>query len=158
MSVMTETITRHVSEYVKRAMEAANSARPLPYFDYVPTAGCEPSHRQRGSRRHLGQSGLDDPIQGIMIGTRLRRSGQVAAPSRGKRPSPPQPPLPMQLTPGELPDSMNKSRLQASMGGLGLNGHTTTECHELKKALHELADKGQIDRFLKRGPRFLRRE
>ncbi|KAJ8437661.1 hypothetical protein Cgig2_028599 [Carnegiea gigantea] len=32
-------------------------------------------------------------------------------------------------------------------------GHTTTECWELKKALHELADKGQIDRFLKRGPR-----
>jgi len=34
--------------------------------------------------------------------------------------------------------------------------HTTTECRELKKALHELADKGQIYRFLKRGPRFLR--
>ncbi|KAJ8423078.1 hypothetical protein Cgig2_003584 [Carnegiea gigantea] len=33
-----------------------------------------------------------------------------------------------------------------------------TECRELKKALHELAHKGQIDRFLKRGPRFLRRE
>ncbi|KAJ8434598.1 LOW QUALITY PROTEIN: hypothetical protein Cgig2_025024 [Carnegiea gigantea] len=25
------------------------------------------------------------------------------------------------------------------------NGHTTTECRELRKALHELADKGQID-------------
>ena len=36
------------------------------------------------------------------------------------------------------------------------SGHTTTECRELKKALHKLADKGQIDRFLKRGPRFLR--
>ncbi|KAJ8428871.1 hypothetical protein Cgig2_010813 [Carnegiea gigantea] len=40
----------------------------------------------------------------------------------------------------------------------GQNGHTTTECRELKKALHELVDKGQIDQFLKRGPRFLRRE
>ncbi|KAJ8435397.1 hypothetical protein Cgig2_009648 [Carnegiea gigantea] len=38
------------------------------------------------------------------------------------------------------------------------SGHTTTECRELKKAIHELADKGQIDRFLKRGPRFLRQE
>ncbi|KAJ8421674.1 hypothetical protein Cgig2_004471 [Carnegiea gigantea] len=38
------------------------------------------------------------------------------------------------------------------------SGHTTTECRELKKALHELADKGQIDRFLKRGLRFLRQE
>jgi len=36
------------------------------------------------------------------------------------------------------------------------SGHTTTECLELKKTLHELADKGQIDRFLKRGPQFLR--
>jgi len=25
------------------------------------------------------------------------------------------------------------------------SGHTTTECRELKKALHELVDKGQID-------------
>ena len=38
------------------------------------------------------------------------------------------------------------------------SGHTTTECRELKKALHELADKGQIDRFLRRGPRLLRKE
>jgi len=30
------------------------------------------------------------------------------------------------------------------------SGHTTTECRELKKALQELADKEQIDRFLKR--------
>ncbi|KAJ8421066.1 hypothetical protein Cgig2_006337 [Carnegiea gigantea] len=36
--------------------------------------------------------------------------------------------------------------------------HTTTECRELKKALHELVDKGQIDRFLKRGPWFIQRE
>lgn len=32
------------------------------------------------------------------------------------------------------------------------NSYTTAECRELKKALHELADKGHIDRFLKRGP------
>ncbi|KAJ8421002.1 hypothetical protein Cgig2_021761 [Carnegiea gigantea] len=38
------------------------------------------------------------------------------------------------------------------------NGHSTAECRELRKALHELADKGQIDRFLKRGMRFLRKE
>ena len=38
------------------------------------------------------------------------------------------------------------------------SGHTTAECHELKKELHELADKGQINRFLKKGPRLLRGE
>ncbi|KAJ8447013.1 hypothetical protein Cgig2_033582 [Carnegiea gigantea] len=38
------------------------------------------------------------------------------------------------------------------------NEHTTIECWELQKSLRELADKGQIHRFLKKGPRFLRRE
>jgi len=38
------------------------------------------------------------------------------------------------------------------------NRHTTIECRKLKKSLRELADKGQIDRFLKTGPRFLHRE
>ena len=31
-------------------------------------------------------------------------------------------------------------------------GRTTTKCKELKKAVHELVGKGQIDCFLKRGP------
>ena len=30
-------------------------------------------------------------------------------------------------------------------------GHTTTECRELKKALHELANRGQLNCFLKKG-------
>ncbi|KAJ8420547.1 hypothetical protein Cgig2_002642 [Carnegiea gigantea] len=38
------------------------------------------------------------------------------------------------------------------------NGHTTAECRELRKNLHELVDKGQIDCLLKGGPRFLRKE
>ena len=46
MSVMTKSVTRQVLEQVKWAMEATNSARPLPHFDYVPTVGCEPSHWQ----------------------------------------------------------------------------------------------------------------
>jgi len=37
------------------------------------------------------------------------------------------------------------------------NGYTTAECRELGKALHELADKGQIDWFLKRAPWLLRK-
>ena len=31
------------------------------------------------------------------------------------------------------------------------HGHTTAECRELKKALHELADQGQLNHFLKKG-------
>ncbi|KAJ8451982.1 hypothetical protein Cgig2_016563 [Carnegiea gigantea] len=98
MSTMMDTITWQVSEQVKMAMEAANSARPFPHFDYVPTNGCEPSHRQE----HV--------------------------------PSP------------RYTEQEWESR------------HTTTKCRELKKALYELAEKGQIDRLLKKGPRFFRRE
>ncbi|KAJ8435871.1 hypothetical protein Cgig2_028579 [Carnegiea gigantea] len=45
MSTMTDTIIRQVSEQVQMAMETANSTRPLPYFDYMATTACEPSHR-----------------------------------------------------------------------------------------------------------------
>ncbi|KAJ8428180.1 hypothetical protein Cgig2_015621 [Carnegiea gigantea] len=38
------------------------------------------------------------------------------------------------------------------------NGHITAQCRELKKALHELTDKGKIDHFLKRGPRSFRKD
>ena len=45
MSTMTDTILQQITEQVKQTMETVNSARPLPTFDYVPTAGCEQSHR-----------------------------------------------------------------------------------------------------------------
>ncbi|KAJ8431003.1 hypothetical protein Cgig2_025685 [Carnegiea gigantea] len=95
---MMDTINRRASEQVEGAMEAANSARPLPHFDYVPTHGGEPFH-----------------------------------------------------PPERVPSPRYTEWEQES-------GHTTTECGELKKTLYELADKGQIDRFLKRRPRFLQRE
>ena len=38
------------------------------------------------------------------------------------------------------------------------NSHIAAECRELRKALHELTDKGQIYRFLKRGSRSLHKE
>ncbi|KAJ8425107.1 hypothetical protein Cgig2_013837 [Carnegiea gigantea] len=51
---MTDTIIQQVSEQVKKAHEASSSARPLPRFEYVPTPGCEPSHRHAPvvSQRH----------------------------------------------------------------------------------------------------------
>ncbi|KAJ8446294.1 hypothetical protein Cgig2_005825 [Carnegiea gigantea] len=39
-----------------------------------------------------------------------------------------------------------------------ISRHTIAECRELRNTLHELADKGQINRFLKKGPRFLQKE
>ncbi|KAJ8424343.1 hypothetical protein Cgig2_022189 [Carnegiea gigantea] len=47
----------------------------------------------------------------------------------------------------------NHDRLAAAS-----TGHTKAKCRELKKALRDLADKGQIDRFLKKGPCFLHGE
>ena len=44
MSTMTDTITRQVSEQVKRVVDVAKSARLLPHFDYTPTHRGEPFH------------------------------------------------------------------------------------------------------------------
>ncbi|KAJ8445072.1 hypothetical protein Cgig2_022592 [Carnegiea gigantea] len=58
----------------------------------------------------------------------------------------------------ERPYTEQQGRRAAARPNGRPSGHTTTECRELKKALHEFTDKGQIDRFLKKGPRFFRRE
>ncbi|KAJ8424900.1 hypothetical protein Cgig2_007625 [Carnegiea gigantea] len=48
MSTMADAITRQVSEQVKRAMEAASSARPPPALEYQLVHKGEPSHRLEG--------------------------------------------------------------------------------------------------------------
>ncbi|KAJ8443840.1 LOW QUALITY PROTEIN: hypothetical protein Cgig2_010304 [Carnegiea gigantea] len=45
MSTMTDAITWQVFEQVKKVMEVANSARPLPHFDYLPVHEGKRSHR-----------------------------------------------------------------------------------------------------------------
>ena len=54
VSTMTDTIMQQVSEQVRKAIEAASSARPLLYFKYAPTIGCGPFHRHipGASHRH----------------------------------------------------------------------------------------------------------
>ncbi|KAJ8451346.1 hypothetical protein Cgig2_014118 [Carnegiea gigantea] len=166
-------------------MEAANSARSLLHFDYVLTHGGEPSHRpewyhlpviQSESGRYLGRIGAVGTIWSSSLDAQQRQ-----------RPNQQLLPLLMQPIPGESSGSRNRNRFP-SLGGRSQvrgpilrrlppitvplkpqnarkycefyeqSGHTTTECRELKRALHELVDKGQIAQFLKRGPRFLRRE
>ncbi|KAJ8437173.1 hypothetical protein Cgig2_003802 [Carnegiea gigantea] len=51
-------------------MEAVNSATPLPIFDYVPTAGCEPSHRRAPARSKC----RSDKVREIARPERDRRS------------------------------------------------------------------------------------
>ena len=50
MATMTDTIIQQVTEQVKKTIDVVNSARPLPTFDYVPTAGRESSHRHAPAR------------------------------------------------------------------------------------------------------------
>ncbi|KAJ8435963.1 hypothetical protein Cgig2_017501 [Carnegiea gigantea] len=106
-------------------MEAVKSMRPLPTFDYVPTAGREPPHRH-STAESLRQS---DEVREI---ARLERNGR----SRERDHDP----------------STGVDARQEQ------NSHTTVEWRKLKKALHELIDTRQIDRSLKRGPRFLHKE
>ncbi|KAJ8427496.1 hypothetical protein Cgig2_028167 [Carnegiea gigantea] len=185
MSVMTETITRHVSEQVKRAMEAGNLARPLPHFDYVPITGCEPSHRQvhvpsphstemereaswsnRGGRPYSGHHDRhtamavrpsSHPIQGQTAKSTTAYT-PYATHSRWTAWLEEQMGHPMLQRPPPITVTPMPQNARKYCEFYEQNGHTTTECRELKKGLHELADKGRIDRFLKRGPHFLRRE
>ena len=45
MPTRIDTIMQQVIAQVRKAMEAANFARPIPTFNYMPTAGRELSHR-----------------------------------------------------------------------------------------------------------------
>ncbi|KAJ8432365.1 hypothetical protein Cgig2_014984 [Carnegiea gigantea] len=167
MTVMTDTIIRQVSEQVERAMEAANSARPLPHFDYVPTTGCEPSHRQDrvSSPRQIEReretsrsncSGRSHTKQYYRHVT-ARSSGRPIPGETAKSTTTSTPYATHSRRTAWLDEQEQTSKPRGETSGRR-RGHTTTECRNLKKALHKLADKGQIDRFLKRGSRFLRQE
>ncbi|KAJ8426121.1 hypothetical protein Cgig2_005766 [Carnegiea gigantea] len=163
MSTMTDTILQQVTEQAKKAMEATNCARPIPTFDYVPTMGCEPSHRHAPIRSHCRSDEVREMACPEKDGRSLDGNHDWSVKSKlqsleGKsregdtllsaaRPRPP----PMTTTP--KPHNTPKYCEFHEQ-----NGRTTTECRELRKALHQLVDKGQIDRFLKRGPQFLHKE
>ncbi|KAJ8446482.1 LOW QUALITY PROTEIN: hypothetical protein Cgig2_028449 [Carnegiea gigantea] len=85
---------RRVNEHVKKAVEAANSTRPLPHFNYVPTEGCEPScrHVPASSYRH------SDEVREVLCPNRDSRTpGEnrdrsiKVGPQRAHRSSPGQP-------------------------------------------------------------------
>ncbi|KAJ8424179.1 hypothetical protein Cgig2_015913 [Carnegiea gigantea] len=176
MSTMADAITHQVSEQVKRAMEAASSARPPLTFEYSLVYEGEPSHRSggissprptergpevsrsdRSGRLPTGQlrqcAAMEPtgcPAQGTTTGSATalpptQHTSEVRGHPMLRRPSP--------MTAPPRPQNARKYCEFHEQ-----SGHATTKCRELKKALHELADKGQIDRFLKRGPRFLRQE
>ncbi|KAJ8423403.1 hypothetical protein Cgig2_030570 [Carnegiea gigantea] len=125
-------------------MEAVSSARPPPPFDYPLVHEGEPSHRPEGI----------PSLRPTECGQEISRSDQSSRAQPGQlrqrtamEPTcHPQPLLhPMQHIPGELLGLRSRSKL------LGQEERTL-------KVLYELADEGQFDRFLKRGPRLLRQE
>ncbi|KAJ8439079.1 hypothetical protein Cgig2_009222 [Carnegiea gigantea] len=161
MTTMTNTILQ--------TMEAANSTRPLPTFDYLLTTGYEPSYRHAPIwslhwSDERGADGLGKGTTTAQWGADARRARQ-AAPGRLAT-------MRMrlrrtQLTPGGRPGLKNKRKPQEPQPtNTALKqynpqkyyefhkqqGYITAECKELKNTLYELADKGQLDRFLRRGP------
>ncbi|KAJ8436376.1 hypothetical protein Cgig2_032197 [Carnegiea gigantea] len=148
MSVMIETIIRQVSEQVKQAMEAANLARPLLHFDYAPTAGCEPSHRQvhilsphsmerewevsrsNWGGRHYSNHHDRHTATAVRLSCRPFR-GQMAKSTTASTP----------YATHSRPTAWLEEQEQTS-----------------KPRREALVDRGQIDRFLRRDPHFLRRE
>ncbi|KAJ8423201.1 LOW QUALITY PROTEIN: hypothetical protein Cgig2_015224 [Carnegiea gigantea] len=162
MSTMTDVIMQQVSEQVKKAME-------------VPTEGCEPSCRRdpaaslwHGERVQeapciAGDRWSQEEHREHFIGTKAYPNHRLNAQQSQV------PPLcPTRRTLDEQLGLKNKNRPRTlggrSLNGTGLlnfheqNGHMSAECQELRKAVHELADKGKIDRFLKWDLRFLRKD
>ncbi|KAJ8429827.1 hypothetical protein Cgig2_000155 [Carnegiea gigantea] len=156
MYTMTDAIMQQVSKQVKKAVEATSSTRPLPRFEYVSTAGCDPSHRHdfamppRHSERmqealtltktenHAYSNGPMhtlanevnygfDAIRNTLPMNRLvRRTRGDLKVSR--------PPL---MTSAPKPYNVRKYCEFYEQ-----SDHEITECCELTKTLHELADKG----------------
>ncbi|KAJ8437850.1 LOW QUALITY PROTEIN: hypothetical protein Cgig2_000404 [Carnegiea gigantea] len=130
---MANAITRQVSEEIKRTMEVAGSAKPVHEEEPCRRAEGMPSLHLVERSCEVAQSDRSDRLFDGREHPMLRRPPPMMAPPRPQN--------------GRKYYEFHEQ-----------NEHPTTKCRELRKSLHELADKGQIDRFLKRGPRLLRQE
>ncbi|KAJ8446983.1 hypothetical protein Cgig2_006611 [Carnegiea gigantea] len=174
-----DTIMQQVSEQVLRAMEAANFARLLPYFDYIPPTGCEPSHHLTLTPSHCHSGGARETSRPEWNGWPPEENHDRSTTPKAHPSNHPSRERPTKSTTALMPYATH-SHILMEVGERPMlkrpppmtlarkphntrkyyefyeqNDHTTAECRELWKALHELMDKGQIDCFLKRGPRFL---
>jgi len=78
MSTMTDAVIQQVSKQVKKAVEAASSARPLPHFEYAPTGDTSPlvdavlKHPPAAARRYnmtLMAAGASDVVRTTTAGS-----------------------------------------------------------------------------------------
>ncbi|KAJ8419798.1 LOW QUALITY PROTEIN: hypothetical protein Cgig2_030527 [Carnegiea gigantea] len=141
MSTMTNTIIEHVTKQVNKAMEVASSVRPLPHFDYMPATGCKPSHRAAPVASHRHSDGVREAYPDKNNGSRGENCDQSIGADEH----------PMLKRPPSMTSAPKPHNVWKYCEFHEKNVHTTTKCQELRKALHELAYKGQIDHFLKRG-------
>ncbi|KAJ8435252.1 LOW QUALITY PROTEIN: hypothetical protein Cgig2_005304 [Carnegiea gigantea] len=129
---MADAITRQVTEQVKRVMEA-QPGRSMARKPPTDRKGCRPFTPWSLAGRGCGQI----EVSGLFLGGKQRRNSSLDLHEREQHSR--RPPLPpTQRTSGELL-------------GFGAGADFRAEERVLKH-------KGQIDRFLKRGPRFLRQE
>ncbi|KAJ8435768.1 hypothetical protein Cgig2_019187 [Carnegiea gigantea] len=170
MATITDTILQQVTEQVKNTIEAVSSMGPLPAFDYVSTMGCESSHRHtpaeslrrsdevretarperdgRSYERNHGRS-TGGNVQQVIQAHQARQGAQERLANSATASTP-------YATHSRKPQFMTSTLKPHNARNYcefhEQNGHNTAECRELKKALHKIADEGQIDHFLKRGP------
>ncbi|KAJ8444403.1 hypothetical protein Cgig2_026607 [Carnegiea gigantea] len=170
---MTDAIMQQVSEQVKKVVEAASLARPLPHFKYVPSVSCEPSyrhdpmisHRRSERMREAPHANGDRRTQGEIQDCSIRVNAQYShrpshrGSARSTTASIPYASPTSSLVRGvrvDLEASRDHHVLKTPPPMISApkshnarkccefheeNGHTTFECWELRKALHELEDK-----------------
>ncbi|KAJ8439295.1 LOW QUALITY PROTEIN: hypothetical protein Cgig2_018072 [Carnegiea gigantea] len=179
MTTMTDTILQQVTDEEDHAGHKLHKATT---FDYLPTARCESSHRHApiGSLRRSDETPngfvrrpqVDSQILQLRSHyTQLIPAARLGLKneSKPKREPPGEGTLPNALQLGsahvvrlyEVQSMTIAPKLHNTQKHYEFheqNGHTTDKYRELKKALHVLADTGQIDQFLKGGPQFLRKE
>ncbi|KAJ8427010.1 hypothetical protein Cgig2_004212 [Carnegiea gigantea] len=169
---MTDTIAQRGTEQAKKTTK---SIKPLSTFDYMPIARCEPSHRHAPTKCpkcHPGLTGPPDcpkqahklhdhvhikrnlfPVHGLVraVGADLKASGRSLSKEAHFR-------APFSSKPQSMTTTSKPYNAWKYYELYKQNTYTTAECRELKKAFHELINKGYINHFLKRSPRSLRKD
>ncbi|KAJ8432837.1 hypothetical protein Cgig2_017050 [Carnegiea gigantea] len=149
ITTMTDTILQQVTEQVKKTMEIVSSMKPaLPSTTYLPQDVSRPTDTFPSNHCiEVAESSEHDRL------TRLPKGDSLTP-----RSCPPHThPLPLDgLETNFMIAASKPHNAWKNCEFYEQNGRTTAECWQLKKALHELDKKGQIDRFLKRVPRSLR--
>ncbi|KAJ8425224.1 hypothetical protein Cgig2_002963 [Carnegiea gigantea] len=153
MTTMTDSILQQVTEHVRKTMKVVSSMRPLPTFDYVPTAGCK-SHPAdhlgsahglvRRARADLEASG-SNLLEVVHSQVAFNLGAHTVCPHEGH-------PMLKKPQPIVVVLKLNNTRKYCEFHEQ--NGHTI---EGLRKALHEHTYEGQIY-HLKRGPWTLRKD